>query len=522
MNILFLMTLWTFAAAAVAGPTGREAWIAADHAGKIYLLGEYKVFFRELARVEALGALEARASRGWTEFLLSSAVATENLDCVYAGWPSRRVNNLCSSPARHNPEYQNGTCAGGELQCQPLLFGKNVCVPVRTRAERSSAFSNCDRKFQGSGRSAADVIAEVRADGKEAALLELVGAADRICREGAQAGTGMCRRLQAAVERVRAGAGDAPATPRRDQARPPGRTQARTRTTPPTAGATRPPRTDAPATARRTETSGPARGGATATPGTPVRRPGQTQEQLEQAVVVADQGLRQLNGTDDCEVEQAGTPIEREVPRSSFLDPSISRSSDGWDTMSSESAHGELPRGYLILNRGPNDVAREGQQREWNFISLDNARRETYLWVGDSPDNRVSNNLESVIVLVPRRVQPRVEALGNVVRVTLATGERIIFEKATGRVLRGVFRENRITHGSFNNVAYTGTGISIRVNKRGDDPRLNNGNATVTQNGRTCQVPSSELWTRNAEFRYGDDGQLVRFLNQRCGNRFSI
>jgi hypothetical protein len=174
------------------------------------------------------------------------------------------------------------------------------------------------------------------------------------------------------------------------------------------------------------------------------------------------------------------------------------------------------------MNRGPNEIVGAGDQREWQFISTDNSKRETYITIGDGINGLVSNNLESVIVLIPRRVQPKVESLGNVVRVTLATGERVIFDKVSGRVLRGAFRENRVTQGNFNNVAYTGTGISIRINKRAGDPRESQGQATITQNGRTCQVPTSQLWNQNTNFRYSDDRQLVQFLNQRCGNRFSI
>ncbi len=514
MKILFLMTLWIWVGSAFASP-GREAWKEADLAGKIFLLEEYKVFYQEIGKTESLADFEAQASFRWNEFFMSSAWASENLNCFYAGWPSRRVNNVCSSPARNNPDYQVGACSSGELQCQPLFFGKDLCAPVRTQAERNSAFANCERKFQESGRSPTDVISEIQAGGKEPALLELIGAADRICGEGQQQGSGICRRIQAAVNRVRSGPSEAgpsrPGTasrPPSDGPTPPARNRAR---------ATRPQTSEAvEAVNRRPQGSTPT------TIGPAIRRPSQTQEQLEQAVTVANRGLQQVNGGDDCEVEQAGQPFEREEPRN-FQTVSVgTQLTDGWDTLVTESNIGQVPRGFQIVNRGPNDIVGNNQLREWQFISSDNSRRETYMTIGDGVDGRVSSNLESVIVLIPRRVQPKVESLGDVVRVTLATGERVIFDKASGRVLRGAFRENRVTQGNFNNVAYTGTGISIRINKRAGDPRESQGQATITQNGRTCQVPTSQLWNQNTNFRYSDDRQLVQFLNQRCGNRFSI
>ncbi len=521
MKILFLMTLWLCAGIAFASP-GSYAWKKADLAGKIFLLQEYKAFYLEIGNTESLADLEAKTSLRWQEFFISSAWASENLDCFYVGWPSRRVNNVCTSPARNNPAYQTGACSSGELQCQPRFYGKDLCVPIGTQAQRNSAMAACERKFQESGRSAADVIAQTQAEGKEAALLELIGAADRICGESEQRGRGICPRIAAAVNRVRSGASEAvPTEPRigaratAEGATPPTRTRG---------PQTRAPTATPPDTINRRPTTGTTpRVAAPMAAQPPVRRPTQTQEQLEQAVVIANRGLQQVNLSDDCEVERQGQPFERDEPRNFQFVSLGAQLDENWDTLVTNSNLGPVPRGFQIVNRGPNEIVATGDQREWQFISSDNSRRETYITIGDGIGGRVSNNLESVIVLIPRRVQPRVESLGNVVRVTLATGERVIFDKASGRVLRGAFRENRVTQGNFNNVAYTGTGISIRINKRAGDPRESQGQATITQNGRSCQVPTSQLWNRDANFRYSDDRQLVQFLNQRCsGGRFSI
>jgi|GEM_PF-1410904 len=84
--------------------------------------------------------------------LINEAWADSRYNCFYAGWPSVLVSSggrkLCTSPARGNSSYENGICKESELQCQPLLFGKKLCVPARSKQEKNQAFANCEKKFQ--------------------------------------------------------------------------------------------------------------------------------------------------------------------------------------------------------------------------------------------------------------------------------------------------------------------------------------------------------------------------------------
>tara|TARA_Y100000768_G_C23989959_1_gene691718 strand:+ start:353 stop:1762 length:1410 start_codon:yes stop_codon:yes gene_type:complete len=125
------------------------------------------------------------------------------LNCIYAGWPSSLVNGFCSNPSNMNPSYQTGSCAENELHCQPLLFGEGLCVPGRTRAQRNSSFKNCRQGFGSAGRSHENLLRELLEKGKEAELLELFQFAENICEEGRQSSTGMCRTLENLVSRLR-------------------------------------------------------------------------------------------------------------------------------------------------------------------------------------------------------------------------------------------------------------------------------------------------------------------------------
>lgn len=80
---------------------------------------------------------------------IEEAWADSRYDCFYAGWPSVKNGKYCQNPARTNPAYDKSACKSDELQCNPLLFGKGLCVPVRTQEERNSSFSNCEKKFDG-------------------------------------------------------------------------------------------------------------------------------------------------------------------------------------------------------------------------------------------------------------------------------------------------------------------------------------------------------------------------------------
>jgi len=191
---------------AYAGP-GREAWHKSDLPGRGLLIQAYQQFFKAYQAEEKLGAFKGKKAAAFFQIFADAwAVDPTTLDCFYAGWPSKRVGT-CSSPARSNPDYNQGNCKATEMRCQPLLFGDGLCVSVATRDQRQVAFSSCERKYRQANRTSLDVVKEVHAGNKEAQLLALMDKADQVCQRGAQAGTGMCRRLEAIVAGIRTSLG---------------------------------------------------------------------------------------------------------------------------------------------------------------------------------------------------------------------------------------------------------------------------------------------------------------------------
>lgn len=117
--------------------------------------------------------------------LISEAMAEKNHECFFAGWPSTLVKSgsrkLCQNPINGNSNYQNGECKAHELQCQPLLFGKNVCVSFAQKKDKQMAFASCDKKFKknGSNDFLKNLNGEEKADLKEISVL-----AHRVCVSG--------------------------------------------------------------------------------------------------------------------------------------------------------------------------------------------------------------------------------------------------------------------------------------------------------------------------------------------------
>lgn len=84
--------------------------------------------------------------------LLSEAWADARYNCFYGGWPSTLIKskrkNLCQNPKKTNSSYDQSACKENEFQCQPLLFGKGLCVSFAQKADRNKTFASCENKFQ--------------------------------------------------------------------------------------------------------------------------------------------------------------------------------------------------------------------------------------------------------------------------------------------------------------------------------------------------------------------------------------
>lgn len=185
---------------------------------------------------------------------------------------------------------------------------------------------------------------------------------------------------------------------------------------------------------------------------------------------------------------------------------------------------------FKIRNQGPNKVVSAGEyrSREWSFEYEAGARQDIGISISDSPNSTISQTQESYIMLFPRKTLPHIRVEGNKQIVTLPTGETVTYNAQTREVIGGAFSEDGpMTSGGRNlspaKVSYRGNGVMVRVDRRGEEPRLlANGTATVTKQGKSCKVPVRDLWPNQAQnspvhFKYFSDSDFDSYLQKKCG-----
>lgn len=129
--------------------------------------------------------------------VMNEAWADSRYNCFYGGWPSTSVmsggKKLCQNPSRTNSSYDKASCKENELQCQPLLFGKGLCVSFATQSERNKTFANCEGKFQSELKGSYDFLKSPSRKEVED-LRELSELAGTIC---AETPSGICKNIMA-------------------------------------------------------------------------------------------------------------------------------------------------------------------------------------------------------------------------------------------------------------------------------------------------------------------------------------
>ncbi len=164
-------------------------------------------------------------------------------------------------------------------------------------------------------------------------------------------------------------------------------------------------------------------------------------------------------------------------------------------------------------------------ERSIEFVSRNGALNETYLRLEDLAGGPDSHDMKSKIFLLPRKNIPQAETRGDEVFVKMSTGEQVVFDKRTGAIKSGALREGPIdlTTDRFRrtppNVNYTGTGISIRLNHRYEEPTISSVSAEIKQGNRTCTVPRTQLFDEAGKLKTSSDAQFVTVLNQSCPAR---
>jgi hypothetical protein len=214
--------------------------------------------------------------------------------------------------------------------------------------------------------------------------------------------------------------------------------------------------------------------------------------------------------------------------------------SDGWQYR--KNPRGQIV-GFELSNRGGNHILRERHDvgknkhftRDFQFRFDDRARQDIHFSVTDwvpSRDKqfRLSELMNSVVLFFPRLFVPAIAAVGAKSVVTLPTGEKVEFDGKTGEIVGGVLAEAPVALSAprFPAVEYVGTGVTVRANARGNDPRIATV-ATITtaspdpncakgQRCNQCQVPAAELWEQKGavRFKFATDEEFDRYLRARC------
>jgi hypothetical protein len=188
------------------------------------------------------------------------------------------------------------------------------------------------------------------------------------------------------------------------------------------------------------------------------------------------------------------------------------------------------PGAYLIssrtFNKETGEISKTG--REWNLRFEAQARQDMYMGVSNFDASGVT---DSYYFMFPRKTLPHMREENGRLIATLPTGETVTYDATTKKVIKGVLRENSAADPS--KIGYSGEGLIVRVDGgvgqnqgQGADPRRAE-KATITKNGKSCQVPAKDLWPDQSKesalhFKYSSDDVFKQYVIKACGKDFNF
>lgn len=200
---------------------------------------------------------------------------------------------------------------------------------------------------------------------------------------------------------------------------------------------------------------------------------------------------------------------------------------------------------FSFVNVGNNSIVKKSSaSRTFHFEYPEHARQNLAMQIDDAPNDIVSHTMHSYFMLFPRKQLPVLEQKAATMEVTLANGERMIFDKESKEILAGVFREGAVdlskdrTKRHYADLKYVGRGVYLRANARGQSPQLGEfektkidmeygitGSAEVLivngTTGQKCRRPKSDFWDNldvaPIEFKFATDEAFEVYLQNHCG-----
>lgn len=236
---------------------------------------------------------------------------------------------------------------------------------------------------------------------------------------------------------------------------------------------------------------------------------------------------------------QAAQSFERDVPRIHAYSYVMSQQ-DNQDVVwrfGGDKDDNLYYRGFSITNLGPNHIITEipgpyleTPMREFYFKTDDMSRRDTYMWVTDyNGSGNMSDFMESIFVFLPRVVPMSIEDQGENFEVTISTTEKIKIFKKYKTLDSDILKEgpvdlnpNRRTR-NFADIKYSGTGLIIRSNAKGADPRLGGDVEIIKGDLKPCFIEASVFWTQEdyPRFKFIHDQDAYRAIEKHCGPQYT-
>ncbi|MCB1723343.1 MAG: hypothetical protein KDJ39_06585 [Gammaproteobacteria bacterium] len=206
--------------------------------------------------------------------------------------------------------------------------------------------------------------------------------------------------------------------------------------------------------------------------------------------------------------------------------------------------------GFAFENTGspkvnPVGLKKTGARREYAFMFADRARENIYLAVNDDVklSGRFSHdNMFRELHFFPRRQLPSlaIDNTAHQYRVTLPTGEPVLFDQDTLELAGGVLREapidfNRSRHQRHNpEVRYQGQYLAITVAQRGEAPRRARvwGQTKFAEAyypakyRKPCRLSPAHIWDQRPkrgdtdptlQMLFKTDAQLFATVERQCG-----
>jgi hypothetical protein len=189
-----------------------------------------------------------------------------------------------------------------------------------------------------------------------------------------------------------------------------------------------------------------------------------------------------------------------------------------------------LTDGFTIDNVGHNRIVNtdklENASRSFQFEYVEQARQNLQLIIEDASGSEEVEGRHTFFMFFPRKQLHTVEQLTGTLNVTLPTGEKVIFQRASKEIVEGVLNEAPLAQGQVPDVKYRGQGLVLKALGPTLAPQLSQAGAEDViifnaATGQRCKRPKTDFWEQldvtPIEFRFAKDDEFERYLKAKCG-----